>query len=301
VEKFDRGADKGSGGLWNNKKNLDGKFPLVLADNPFGEWNTLNVLMVGERVTVTLNGKLVVDHALMDNYFNRELPIPRSGPIQLQTHGREISWRNIYIREIGSQEANRILDMHSRIEGKIPTSWKGAVENYLFEDGLIQCREGEGGTIFTEEQYGDFAVKMEFKLPPGGNNGLAIRHPGTGNPAYDAMCELQVIDNSAEQYAELDKRQYHGSAYGMVAAHRGYLRPAGEWNFQTVHVAGSTIRVELNGTVILDTDLSTVTDFMAGKPHPGKDLKQGHFGFSGHNDPVSFRNLSIMELSCESK
>ena len=142
---------------------------------------------------------------------------------------------------------------------------------------------------------------MEFKLPPGGNNGLAIRFTGSGNPAYDGMCELQVIDNTDPAHQSLDARQFHGSAYGMVAAHRGYLRPTGEWNFQTVEVVGSTIKVELNGTVILDADLSTVTDFLAEKPHPGKDLKRGHFGFAGHNDPVSFRNLSIMELNCESK
>ena len=73
------------------------------------------------------------------------------------------------------------------------------------------------------------------------------------------MCELQVLDNDADQYKTLDPRQYHGSAYGMVAAHRGYLRPPGVWNYQEVTVKGSTIQVELNGTRILDADLSKVT------------------------------------------
>ncbi len=99
--KFELGADKGSGGLWNNKKNPEGKHPLVLADKPFGEWNQLRILMVGERVTVHLNGQLVVDHARMDNVFNPALPVPRTGPIQLQTHGGEIRWRNIFIKEFG--------------------------------------------------------------------------------------------------------------------------------------------------------------------------------------------------------
>ncbi|MDP4584716.1 MAG: DUF1080 domain-containing protein, partial [Verrucomicrobiales bacterium] len=88
-------------------------------------------------------------------------------------------------------------------------------------------------------------------------------------------------------------RQYHGSAYGMAAAHRGYLRPVGEWNYQEVTVKGSTIKVEVNGTVILETDLAKVTDYHGGKEHPGKDLKKGYFGFAGHNDPVSFRNIAI--------
>jgi hypothetical protein len=107
------------------------------------------------------------------------------------------------------------------------------------------------------------------------------------------MCELQVLDNDASQYAKLDARQYHGSAYGMAAAARGYHRPVGQWNFQEVHVEGSKIRVELNGTLILDTDLSTITEYLANSPHPGKDLTEGFFGFAGHGDAVEFRNVEI--------
>ena len=82
----------------------------------------------------------------------------------------------------------------------------------------------------------------------------------------------------------------------MVAAARGYQRPIGEWNFEEVTVKGSTIKVELNGTVILDADLSKVHDFMGNHPHPGKDRTSGHFGFAGHNDPVCFRNVQIKRL-----
>ncbi len=110
------------------------------------------------------------------------------------------------------------------------------------------------------------------------------------------MCELQVLDSEHPKYAQLDARQYHGSAYGMVPAHRGYLRPTGEWNFQEVTVKGSTIKVELNGTVILDTDLAKVSETLADQPHPGKDRTSGHFGFAGHSDPVQFRNISIKRL-----
>jgi hypothetical protein len=139
---------------------------------------------------------------------------------------------------------------------------------------------------------------MEFKLPPGGNNGLAIRYPGKGNTAYDGMCELQVLDDHYEQARgeKIDPRQTHGSAYGMVAAARGYHRPIGEWNFQEVTVNGSKVRVELNGTVILDCDLATVKEFMGNRPHSGKDRSKGYFGFAGHNDPVAFRNIQIKPL-----
>ena len=151
--------------------------------------------------------------------------------------------------------------------------------------------------LLTEKEYGNFIVRLEFRLPPGGNNGLAIRYPGTGRPHIDGMCELQVLDSEHEKYATtLDPRQYHGSAYGIAAAHRGYLRPTGAWNYQQVTVNGSAITVELNGYTILDADLAEVTEFKDGSRPPGLDRTSGHFGFAGHNDPVEFRNIEIRSI-----
>ena len=305
--KFKLGADKGSGGLWNNSPGAPGKDPLVKADKPFGEWNKFRIVMVGSRVSVWLNGQQVVDHALMENYYDRKTPIPARGPIELQTHGGEIRWRNIFLREIGPEEARKILATHgedtgfkSVWNGKDFDGWAGPVENYEIVDGAIRCQKGKGGTIYAKDQVTDFAARVEFKLPPGGNNGLAIRYPGTGDTAYAGMCECQVLDDNYEQATgqKIDPRQAHGSAYGMVAAARGYQYPIGEWNFEEVTVKGSTIKVELNGTVILDTDLSKVdpTTFMANHEHPGKDRTDGFFGFAGHNDPVAFRAIRLKKL-----
>ena len=116
------------------------------------------------------------------------------------------------------------------------------------------------------------------------------------------MCELQILDENYEAIkGKIDPRQVHGSAYGMVAAARGYQNPIGEWNFQETTVQGSRIKVELNGTVILDTDLSTVdlASVMAKSPHPGKDRARGFFGFAGHTDPVEFRDIFVRELGRE--
>ena len=248
--------------------------------------------------------KLVVDHALLENYYDRKTPMPPKGPIQLQTHGGEIRWRNLFIREIGSTEANGILARHG-IAGFEPvfnghdfTGWAGPTNEYEVVDGAIQCRPHKGGTIYTTGEYGDFMARLEIKLPPGGNNGLAIRYPGYGDTAYVGMCESQVLDDNYEKATgeKIDPRQAHGSAYGMVAAARGYQHPIGEWNFEEVTVKGSKIKVELNGTVILDCDLSTVTEFLGGHAHPGKDRTKGYFGFAGHNDPVAFRNIQIKPL-----
>ncbi len=305
-KKFGIGADKGSGGLYNNSKGAPGKDPLVLADKPFGQWNKFRIQQIGSRTSVWLNEKLVVDHVLMENRHwgkKSKLPLIATGPIQLQTHGGQICWRNIYIKEFTTAEANKILASRnsqgfaSIFNGRNLEGWKGPLDNYEILDGAIRCKAGKGGTIHTDEEFTDFVARLEFKLPPGGNNGLAIRYPGTGDTAYKGMCELQVLDNEHEKFADkLDERQYHGSAYGMAAAHRGYHRPTGEWNFQEVTVKGSTIKVELNGTIILNTDLSKISDYMANRPHPGKDNESGYFGLAGHNDPVEYRNLSIKKL-----
>ena len=106
--KFPIGADKGSGGLWNNSAGAPGKDPLVKADKPFGQWNRLRIIMVGSRVWVWLNGQATVIGAAMENYYDRKLPVPSLGPIQLQTHGGEIRWRNVFIRAIGSDEAKTL-------------------------------------------------------------------------------------------------------------------------------------------------------------------------------------------------
>jgi Domain of Unknown Function (DUF1080) len=301
--KFNIGADKGSGGLWNNSAGAPGKDPLVLADKPFGEWNSFRIIQTGERTTVWLNGKLVVDHARLENFWDRKKALLRRAPILLQTHGGEIRWRNIFIRELTANEANAILRRHDNkgfekvFDGKTLDGWAGPVDQYEVKDGAIVCKPHKGGTIYTKEEFSDFVARVEYKLPPGGNNGLAIRYPGQGDTAYVGMCEVQVLDDSAKQYAKLDPRQYNGSVYGIVAAQRGYLRPVGDWNFEEVTVKGPHIKVELNGTVIVDADVSKITEYMAKSPHPGKDRTSGHFGFAGHSDPVAFRNVMIKKLS----
>ena len=224
--KFNLGANKGSGGLWNNSADAAGKDPSELADKPFGEWNSFRIRQIGARTSVWLNGKHVVDNAIMENYFDRENPLFRSGPICLQTHGGEIRWRNIYLREIPAEEANQILaashadGFESKFNGTDLSGWGGAADNYEVVDGAIRCKAGHGGILHTNDEYANFIVRLEFMVPPSGNNGLAIRTDGTGDPAYAAMCELQVLDSEHKNYANLDARQPQdqGASRGAMMA-----------------------------------------------------------------------------------
>lgn len=325
------GQDKGSGGLWNNSKGAPGKDPSKKMDKPFGEWNQFKIRMIGERVTVIFNGETVVDNAVLENFFaNKKAgylaygkqdpkaaqpaaadpneirdPAFAKGPIQLQTHGSEIRWRNVFIHEIPAEEANKALAADgdagfTRLDnGRDLSNWTNAVENYEVVDGAIQCKTGKGGDLLSKEEYGDCVIRFEFKLPPAGNNGIALRSPLGGHSAADGL-EIQVLDsdgyNAAHPAAPLKPAQYHGSVYYCVPAKHGFLRPVGEWNFEEIEMRGQHIKVTLNGTRILEADLDKVDRSKLPKVPKGLDAKSGHIGFAGHNDPVAFRNFRVKRL-----
>ncbi|MFC1725328.1 DUF1080 domain-containing protein [candidate division KSB1 bacterium] len=281
---------EGSGGLYNNQKNE--RKPPVCADNPIGEWNTFYIKMVGERVTVYLNDRLVVDNVIMENYWDRNQPIFPTGQIELQSHGSELFFRNIYIREIHQEE-----DFSELFNGKDFTGWTGATNSYYVEDGKIVCPPDGGGNLYAEQEFDNFVLRFEFRLTPGANNGLGIRAPLKGDAAYVGM-ELQILDNTAEIYAELQPYQYHGSIYGIVPAKRGFQKPVGEWNTEEVIAYGPRIVVNLNGTIIVNADIekASTPNTMDKKDHPGLKRTKGHIGFLGHGSNVEFRNIRIKEL-----
>jgi HEAT repeat protein len=303
TSRIESGAQVGSGGLYNNQKNPSK--PLKVADNQVGEWNNFRIIMVGEKVSVWLNGELVVDKVTLENYWNRNVPIFPKGAIELQAHGTDLAFRDIYVREISEKEFN--LTPAERSEGYIALfngrnldNWIGNKESYVAEDGMIVVKptKGSGGNLYTEKEYADFIFRFEFLLTPAANNGLGIRAPLKGDAAYVGM-ELQILDNTAPVYAKLQPYQYHGSVYGVIPAKREYLKPVGEWNYQEVEIRGTKIKITLNGTVIVDGDIAGPRDngTMDHNDHPGLKNKTGHIGFLGHGSELKFRNIRIKDLS----
>jgi HEAT repeat protein len=297
------GAQVGSGGLYNNQINPSK--PLLVADNPVGDWNTFRILMIGEKVSVWLNGELVVDDVTLENYWDRNIPIFPKGSIELQAHGTDLAFRDIYVREIDESKYNLTPEERSEgfvalFNGRNLDNWVGNKESYVAEDGMIVIKpeQGSGGNLYTAGEYADFIFRFEFLLTPAANNGLGIRAPLEGDAAYVGM-ELQILDNTAPVYADLKPYQYHGSVYGVIPAKRGFLKSVGEWNSEEVIARGTKISVILNGTVIVDGDIAGPRDngTMDHNDHPGLKNKTGHIGFLGHGSEVKFRNIRIKDLS----
>lgn len=174
--------------------------------------------------------------------------------------------------------------------GKDLSGWKG--EGYIVEDGAITCTP-QGSNLVTEGIYSNYAFDFEFKLPPGGNNGIGIHYPGTGDAAYTGM-EVQVLDDSSEKYKDIKPYQTHGSIYTLVPAKKAPLKPVGEWNSERILVNGDDIQVTVNGTVITEAKLSDLNE--KHPKHEGAKRRAGHIAFCGHGDRVAFRNMRITEL-----
>ncbi|MDQ1332070.1 MAG: hypothetical protein QG576_104, partial [Bacteroidota bacterium] len=208
TSRVEEGAQVGSGGLYNNQKNPSK--PLKVADNPVGDWNTFRIMMTGEKVSVWLNGELVADNVTMENYWDRSIPIFPKGSVELQAHGTDLAFRDIYIREINENEYNLTSEERSEgfvalFNGRNLENWIGNKDSYVAEEGMIVIKpeQGSGGNLYTEKEYADFIFRFEFQLTPGANNGLGIRTPLTGDAAYVGM-ELQILDNPAPVYANLE-------------------------------------------------------------------------------------------------
>ena len=298
------GAEVGSGGLYNNQTHPSK--PTKVADYPVGEWNTFYIKMVGDKVTVELNGELVVDNVVLENYWDKSLPIFPEEQIELQAHGTYVAYRDIYIRELPQSKKFELSEEEKKegyevlFDGEHLDKWVGNKTDYVIEDGVIVIYPDRGGkgNLFTEKEYSDFVFRFEFKLTPGANNGLGIRAPLLGDAAYAGM-ELQILDNTADIYKNLEQYQYHGSLYGIAAAKRGFLNPVGEWNYQEVRVKGDDIQVILNGTEILNVNIAEAKEkgTLDKREHSGIHRDRGHIGFLGHGDVVYFRNIRIKDLS----
>lgn len=196
-----------------------------------------------------------------------------------------------YAQELS--EAEKADGFVSCFDGKTMTGWVGDTKGYVPENGVMVCKPG--GNVYLDKDYANFVFRFEFKLTQGANNGVGIRCVKGKDAAYHGM-EIQVLDNTADCYKNLQPYQFHGSIYGVVPAIKDCQKPVGEWNTEEIVADGSKIKVTVNGKVITEADIADVKETMDHKNHPGLHNATGAIGFLGHGCHVEFRNIRIKNL-----
>ncbi|MBU0641496.1 MAG: DUF1080 domain-containing protein [Planctomycetes bacterium] len=290
---------EGSGGLYNNQRNPSK--PLMRADKPIGEWNTFDIKMIGERVTVWLNDKLVVADVPLENYWARDRAIYPTGQIELQSHGSKLYFKNIKLRQISDKEralAAALPPWQELFNGRDLTGWTCNNESWVIEDGAL-ARRG-GGDIWSAEQFGDFIMELEFKLDEGTNSGIFVRTADVKDCVQTGI-EVQILDSYGKE--EVGKHDC-GAIYDIKSPTKNSVRKAGEWNHCALVCKGNFIGVSLNGDEVIALNLDEWTE-----PHRNpdgtenkfgtayKDMPRvGHIGFQDHGKPVWYRNIRIKPL-----
>ena len=307
---------KNSGALTGNMLH-DNTAPKAAANKP-GEWNTMQVKVVNDRITVILNGVTTCENVILENTCNREIPAYAKGQILLIAGGAPVSFREMYINELpatprfelSAEEAAEGFEV--LFDGTSMHKWTGNTTNYVPVDGTIYvtAQYGGSGNLYTKKEYDDFVLRFEFAFDREGvNNGIGIRTPMGVDAAYHGM-EIQILDHDAPIYKNLRVYQQHGSVYGIIPAKRVKFPALGTWNVEEIRAVGDRITVTVNGEVILDGNIreacqghnvapdgAKVNPYTVDhKNHPGLFNTSGHIGLLGHGAGIKFRNIRIKEL-----
>ena len=307
---FKHGCQKGSCGLWNNPAESAGKFPLEKADKPTGEWNATRIRMQQDRVTVVLNEKLVVDNQPLANFFEKDKPLPATGPIQIQTHGAPMHVRNIFIRELstldGSGPGWRDLGESDFVPVNcLPETW-------VWKNGGVHCSGQPVGVIRTKTEIRNLELSLEWRhLSPGGNSGVFLWAPLVALESIKpgqlppGGIEVQVLDHGyTAQYEKSSGKKADwfttdGDVFPVGTSTMKPFPPVApdgirsfptarhsrgtpEWNSYAIRAVNGEVRLWVNG--------HEVSGGTACQP------AVGYLCLESEGAPVDFRCLRIREL-----
>lgn len=277
----------------NLKQGQEGNIPrlqgatstgLVL---PAGQWNVFDISVRGETVALTINGKpayRVGGLKTEPGYVGIQVEVPLGGQFEL---------RNIRIAEPG---------MRSLFNGHNVEGWEavgGAADDcWTVADGVLTCLQKKGPWLRTQDQFGDFKLRFDYRVEPGANSGIYVRVPADGNHHRDntslppAGFEVQLLDDFAEKHSHLHDYQHSGSVYDLAGPTRQVLRRAGEWNTMEIDCRGQRVAIVHNGVPVVDIDEHR---------YPLLALRQtsGFLGLQNHGGGVSFRNIRIGQSTAQ--
>jgi len=192
-----------------------------------------------------------------------------------------------------AQNAIRPADRVSGLSG-----WhvqEGSPDVWRFDGKVISCTAGRGGFLTMDDQYGDFELKLEYKIQAGGNSGIGVHYPPGGHPSTTGF-EIQILDDNAPKHRGLKPAQYNGSIYKFAPPLRKAAKPPGEWNRMDVICKDPWITVKLNGVEIQHVNLDDFTTADGAETPLAKRPRRGCIGLQSHDDPVEFRSIKIRAL-----
>lgn len=298
---------------------VGGKKSLVL--NPKGEYNTLEVRIVADRLFVVSNGESLVANAVLKETVGA-VKNPVAGAMELVANSGSINLRNANVCNLPSTPVYTLSDEEKKagfeilFDGRSLDNWQGNTTGYTPDNGTIfvTANYGGSGNLYTKKKYSDFVYRFDFRYEtPGVNNGVGIRTNIGSDAAYDGM-EIQILDHDDPIYAGLQPYQMHGSVYGIcVPKHITFKQNT--WYTEEIRAVGDRITVTVNGEVITDCNIreackghNVAPDGGENNPytvdhknHPGLFNKDGYVSFCGHGAGVRFRNIRILDLSKNAK
>lgn len=248
---------------------------------PAGEWNSFDLRVIGETASLKINGKQAWAASGLkerDGWLGFQIEVPNGGQFLL---------KNIDVVELGYESLFNGLDM---------TGWEGAIgqadECWSVSNGLLTCSGKKGPWLRSLLEYGDFDFRLDYRVSSGGNSGVYVRVPKDGNHHRDndtqpvAGFEVQILDDTAPQHANLKDYQYSASIYDLAGAQPRNSRALGEWNSLEINCRGQQITTWHNG--------ACVTNITADET-PLLNLRSttGFLGLQNHSTVVDFRNLRI--------
>jgi hypothetical protein len=245
-------------------------------DVPAGQWNRLQLKVHGNSAELSINDQTC--------WKIDDLP-SRTGWLEFRSGSGEDA--RLVLREI------RVVEPHHRslFNGVDLSGWetagKGAEDCWEVRDGILLCTGKRGTWLRSVEQFDDFNLRMEYKLRPGGNSGVYIRVPASGNHHGEGSgIEVQILDDGADRYRNLKPYQYCGSLYAIVPADPRVSRPAGHWNTLEIDCRQMAYRVVHNGVEIINATAEQV-------PELATRRTDGYLGLQNHSEEVDFRHLRI--------
>jgi Domain of Unknown Function (DUF1080) len=242
-----------------------------------GDWNRFRVTVIGTTAKLEINGKPAWEADGIEQpqgYIGLQCEAPGGG---------QFEFKDIYVTELGYR---------ALFDGKSLAGWEGAGQDaaacWKAEDGLLMCTGEKGPWLRSKEQFGDFDLRLEYKLKPGGNSGVYVRVPEDGNHHGDgAGVEIQILDDKAEKYKDLKGYQYTGGVYDISPPREHVGRDPGQWNSLEIEVKGPHYIIVHNGVTIVDADVTEFPDLK------GRRL-EGFLGLQNHSEDVWYRNVRIL-------